>query len=59
MRNGEKILGGGGEMERVQTTIRLPAELKDQIQREADREGQITEDYFVGFWVKYPLKTIG
>ena len=36
MRTGEKILGGGGEMEREQTTIRLPAELKDQIQREAD-----------------------
>lgn len=36
MKDGEKILGGGGKMGRVQTTIRLPAELKDQIQREAD-----------------------
>lgn len=27
-------------MEREQTTIRLPAELKKQIQQEADKEGQ-------------------
>lgn len=27
-------------MEREQTTIRLPADLKDQIQRKADAEGQ-------------------
>lgn len=26
-------------MEREQTTIRLPAELKEQLQREADRRG--------------------
>lgn len=37
MRDGEKILEGGEEMEREQTTIRLPAELKDQIQREAEK----------------------
>ena len=27
-------------MEREQTTIRLPKELKDEIQRKADQEGQ-------------------
>ena len=27
-------------MEREQTTIRLPCELKEQIQRKADEEGQ-------------------
>lgn len=27
-------------MEREQTTIRLPKELKDKIQRKADQEGQ-------------------
>lgn len=27
-------------MDREQTTIRLPAELKEQIQRKADEEGQ-------------------
>lgn len=27
-------------MEREQTTIRLPAELKEQIRRKADEEGQ-------------------
>ena len=27
-------------MEREQTTIRLPADLKEQIQRKADEEGQ-------------------
>lgn len=31
---------GDERMERTQTTIRLPAELKEQIQRKADREGQ-------------------
>ncbi len=30
---------GGKGMEREQTTIRLPAGLKEQLQREADRRG--------------------
>lgn len=30
---------GGERVEREQTTIRLPAELKEQLQREADRRG--------------------
>ena len=30
---------GEEEMEREQTTIRLPAELKEKIQQEADRRG--------------------
>ena len=32
--------GKEGFMEREQTTIRLPADLKEQIQRKADEEGQ-------------------
>lgn len=43
MRNGEKILGGGGEMERTQTTIRLtvrpPDELENIIRDEAKAMG--------------------
>ena len=39
MRNGEKILGGGGEMEREQTTIRLPAELMEKLKQEAEKLG--------------------
>ena len=31
-------------MEREQTTIRLPTELKEQIQQEADRRGCPTKD---------------
>lgn len=32
-------VGGGERMEREQTTIRLPAELKEQLQQEADKLG--------------------
>lgn len=49
----------GNAMEREQKTIRLPAELKEQVQREADGKGKITDEYFASFWEKYPLKTIG
>ena len=31
-------------MEREQTTIRLPADLKEKIQQEADRRGYILKD---------------
>lgn len=34
-------------MEREQTTIRLPAELKDQLQQEADRMGISFNAYVV------------
>lgn len=39
MRNGEKILEGGEEMEREQTTIRLPAELMEKLKQEAEKLG--------------------
>lgn len=32
-------------MEREQTTIRLPTDLKEQIQRKADKEGQSFNGY--------------
>lgn len=31
---------GGGPMDREQTTIRLPAELKERLQQEADKRNQ-------------------
>lgn len=34
-------------MEREQTTIRLPADLKDEIQREADKRGYTLRDLIV------------
>lgn len=34
-------------MERSQTTIRLPTELKEQLQREADRMGISLNDYLL------------
>ena len=34
-------------MEREQTTIRLPAELKEQIQQEAERKGYTIRDLIV------------
>lgn len=34
-------------MERAQTTIRLPTELKEQLQREADRMGISLNDYLL------------
>ena len=34
-------------MEREQTTIRLPAELKEQLQQEADRRGITLHDLIV------------
>ena len=34
-------------MDREQTTIRLPAELKEQLQREADRRGFTLHDLIV------------
>lgn len=34
-------------MDRVQTTIRLPAELKEQLQQEADRRGDSFNDTVV------------
>ncbi len=34
-------------MHREQTTIRLPAELKDRLQREADRRGVSFNDYLL------------
>lgn len=34
-------------MNREQTTIRLPAELKEQLQREADRMGISLNDYLL------------
>ncbi len=37
--NNEARLGRRESMERKQTTIRLPAGLKEQLQREADRRG--------------------
>lgn len=46
-------------MAQEQTTIRIVAELKEQIQMEADGKGKTPEDSFVSFWEKYPLKTIG
>ena len=36
-------------MEREQTTIRLPAELKEQLQREADRRGDSFNETVVRF----------
>ena len=35
---------GGEGMEREQTTIRLPAELKKRLQQEAERKGQTVKD---------------
>lgn len=34
-------------MERGQTTIRLPAELREKLQREADRSGYTVKDLIV------------
>lgn len=36
-------------MEREQTTIRLPAELKEQLQREADRRGDSFNETVIRF----------
>ena len=39
-------------MEREQTTIRLPAELKEQLQQEADRRGYSVNSAFIYFLEK-------
>lgn len=51
--------GGVSRMAQEQTTTRFVDELKEQIQREADRKGKTPEDPFASFWEKYPLKAIG
>lgn len=40
-------------MEREQTTIRLPAELKEQLQQEADQKGFPLKDFITFILVKY------
>lgn len=45
-------------MERERTTIRLPAGLKDQLQREADRRGITLHDLIVFILWKYLQHTV-
>lgn len=45
-------------MERTQTTIRLPAELKEQIQRKADERGVTTHDlilFILWGWMRHTV----
>lgn len=44
-------------MEREQTTIRLPAELKAKLQQEADKIGVTTKDLIIFILVDYLQKT--
>mgnify|MGYP004551247429 FL=1 len=38
---------GGVDMEREQTTIRIPADLKEKLQKEAEKKGYTTKDLIV------------